>query len=62
MVTITILDVNDNAPIFLSASYEARVNENQPLGTTITLVEKTLTPQCFLQFHYFFVSHSFQTW
>lgn len=38
VVTITVLDVNDNTPQFVSTSYEGRVDENRPPGTTVTLV------------------------
>jgi len=32
-------DLNDNAPLFRSRVYVARVTENQPIGTTVTVVE-----------------------
>ena len=38
VVTITVLDVNDNTPQFVSSSYEGRVDENRQPGTTVTLV------------------------
>ena len=40
-MTVTVLDVNDNAPQFGSSSYEGRVSENQPTGTTVSLVSST---------------------
>ncbi len=37
-ITITILDVNDNSPVFTKgSSYSASVTENQPIGTTVTM-------------------------
>ncbi|XP_059918573.1 protocadherin gamma-A11-like [Gadus macrocephalus] len=37
-VHVTVLDVNDNAPIFNKTTYRASVNENAQIGTYITTV------------------------
>ena len=37
-VNITILDANDNAPIFTQVSYSAAINENSPVGSSIVRV------------------------
>jgi len=36
---VVVDDVNDHAPVFRSRAYVARVTENQPVGTTVTVVE-----------------------
>lgn len=36
-VTITIRDVNDNAPTFSNTSYTATIRENSPSGVPLTL-------------------------
>ena len=38
VVTVVILDVNDNAPEFIASSFEGRVSENRPANTTVSLV------------------------
>ncbi|XP_036403729.1 protocadherin alpha-8-like isoform X4 [Megalops cyprinoides] len=40
-VTINVIDVNDNAPIFSSPLYKVRVSENVPFGTTILTLNAT---------------------
>ena len=40
-VNITILDANDNKPIFTQLSYSASINENSPVGTSIVTVTAT---------------------
>ncbi|KAL8622280.1 hypothetical protein ACOMHN_043803 [Nucella lapillus] len=40
-VRITILDQNDNSPIFNTSKYEVRIAENVTVGTSITQVEAT---------------------
>nr|XP_033948823.1 protocadherin beta-16-like [Pseudochaenichthys georgianus] len=37
-ILITVLDVNDNAPIFTQSTYTATVFENAPVGTVVTKV------------------------
>ncbi|XP_038131625.1 protocadherin gamma-A5-like isoform X40 [Cyprinodon tularosa] len=39
LIVITVLDVNDNAPIFTQKTYKAVVTENSPKGTVVTAVE-----------------------
>ncbi|KAM4834144.1 protocadherin-23 [Thomomys bottae] len=39
MVTVTVLDVNDQVPLFMQPLYEASVQENQSPGTFVTRVE-----------------------
>ena len=34
-ITINIIDVNDNSPVFGKGSYSASVMENEPAGTTV---------------------------
>ncbi|XP_068506816.1 protocadherin gamma-A3 isoform X46 [Syngnathus scovelli] len=38
MILITVLDVNDNAPVFTQPTYSAIVNENSPAGTIVATV------------------------
>ena len=38
-VEITIIDVNDNVPVFSSASYRATVSENKPKGTSVVQIK-----------------------
>ncbi|KAM4636899.1 cadherin-23 [Discoglossus pictus] len=38
LLIITILDENDNRPVFTQGSYQAEVMENSPAGTTITVL------------------------
>ncbi|KAM3613348.1 uncharacterized protein V6R79_024569 [Siganus canaliculatus] len=40
-IEITVLDVNDNAPVFNQSLYSATVVENAPVGTYITTVNAT---------------------
>eukprot|EP00066_Takifugu_rubripes_P019589 XP_011608855.1 PREDICTED: protocadherin alpha-8-like isoform X2 [Takifugu rubripes] len=40
-ITITVLDVNDNMPVFAKDSYVAVLNENSPIGTTVLQVNAT---------------------
>ncbi|XP_030000837.1 protocadherin beta-16-like [Sphaeramia orbicularis] len=37
-IDITVLDVNDNAPVFTQPTYKATVTENSPKGTVVTTV------------------------
>lgn len=41
---VTVLDVNDNRPIFLQSSYEASVPEDIPEGHSIVQVGGRLAP------------------
>lgn len=41
---VTVLDVNDNRPIFLQSSYEASVPEDIPEGHSIVQVGDRLEP------------------
>ena len=41
VVTVTVLDVNDNAPQFIASSFEGRVSEDTPTNTTVSLVTET---------------------
>ncbi|XP_041846844.1 protocadherin beta-16-like [Melanotaenia boesemani] len=38
LIVITVLDVNDNAPVFTQQTYEATVRENSPKGTVVATV------------------------
>ncbi|XP_028271991.1 protocadherin gamma-A5-like isoform X40 [Parambassis ranga] len=38
LVVVTVLDVNDNAPVFTQQTYKATVTENSPKGTVIATV------------------------
>ncbi|XP_030621306.1 protocadherin gamma-A5-like [Chanos chanos] len=40
-IHITVLDANDNAPVFTQSSYKATVSENAPIGTIVTTVRAT---------------------
>ncbi|XP_037833458.1 protocadherin beta-16-like [Kryptolebias marmoratus] len=40
-ILITVLDVNDNAPVFTQKTYKGTVTENSPKGTTVTSVTAT---------------------
>jgi hypothetical protein len=40
-VTVTVNDVNDNAPVFDQALYSATVVENKPIGTGVLVVTVT---------------------
>uniref|UniRef100_A0A672FPR9 Cadherin domain-containing protein n=1 Tax=Salarias fasciatus TaxID=181472 RepID=A0A672FPR9_SALFA len=37
-ITVDVLDINDNMPVFSEDAYSVRVNENAPIGTTIIRV------------------------
>ena len=39
IVSVAVSDTNDQAPVFVQASYEGRVEENSPIGTSILTVE-----------------------
>ncbi|XP_078810291.1 protocadherin gamma-A2 isoform X46 [Oryzias latipes] len=38
MIVVTVLDVNDNAPVFTQQTYKATVTENSPKGTVVAAV------------------------
>nr|XP_061793112.1 protocadherin beta-16-like [Nerophis lumbriciformis] len=38
LILITVLDANDNAPVFTQSTYKATVSENSPLGTNVATV------------------------
>ncbi|XP_054453297.1 protocadherin beta-16-like [Anoplopoma fimbria] len=38
LIVITVLDVNDNAPVFTQSTYKATVTENSPKGTVVATV------------------------
>ena len=40
-VNVTIVDANDNAPIFTQVSYIASINENSPVGASIVTLTAT---------------------
>ncbi|XP_056132805.1 protocadherin gamma-A11-like [Lampris incognitus] len=40
-IHVTVLDANDNAPVFSQAAYKASLPENSPLGTTVITVSAT---------------------
>ncbi|XP_038157757.1 protocadherin alpha-8-like isoform X19 [Cyprinodon tularosa] len=40
-ILIHVLDVNDNAPVFLEKDYTVTLNENAPIGTTVIRVNAT---------------------
>ncbi|XP_030251993.1 protocadherin alpha-8-like [Sparus aurata] len=40
-VSIIVLDINDNRPIFSQETYQIEINENIPVGTTVTRVNAT---------------------
>ncbi|CAG5990915.1 unnamed protein product [Menidia menidia] len=40
-ITVNVLDVNDNMPVFFKEAYAAVINENSPIGTTIIQVNAT---------------------
>ncbi|XP_030621284.1 protocadherin alpha-2-like [Chanos chanos] len=41
LITINVIDVNDNTPSFSSSLYKVRVPENAPLGTTVVRLNAT---------------------
>ncbi|XP_077433241.1 protocadherin gamma-A10-like isoform X26 [Vanacampus margaritifer] len=41
LILITVLDANDNAPVFTQHTYKAIVTENTPLGTIVATVSAT---------------------
>ena len=41
MIVITVLDANDNAPVFTQSTYKATVTENSPKGTVVATVTAT---------------------
>ncbi|KAJ3588244.1 hypothetical protein NHX12_011838, partial [Muraenolepis orangiensis] len=41
VIHVTVLDANDNAPLFSQAVYRASIPENSPLGTVVTTVQAT---------------------
>ena len=40
-VNVTIMDANDNSPIFTQLSYTASINENSPVGASIVSLTAT---------------------
>ncbi|KAM8910608.1 protocadherin alpha-3-like isoform 14-T14 [Spinachia spinachia] len=40
-ITVIVLDVNDNAPVFSKDVYSVMLNENSPMGTTVVQVNAT---------------------
>ncbi|XP_014877919.1 protocadherin gamma-B5-like [Poecilia latipinna] len=40
-IHVTVLDANDNAPVFSQAVYKASLPENSPIGTVVTTVSAT---------------------
>ncbi|XP_023251947.1 protocadherin-10-like [Seriola lalandi dorsalis] len=40
-ILIDVLDVNDNAPVFIKDAYSAEINENSPIGTIVIRVNAT---------------------
>ncbi|XP_029703591.1 protocadherin beta-16-like isoform X6 [Takifugu rubripes] len=40
-ITVNVLDVNDNAPVFTKSVYKATITENSPKGTSILTVSAT---------------------
>ncbi|KAM4621840.1 protocadherin alpha-3-like [Polymixia lowei] len=40
-ITVDVLDVNDNPPVFNKDSYSVQLNENSPVGTTVIQVNAT---------------------
>ncbi|XP_062846826.1 protocadherin alpha-3-like [Trichomycterus rosablanca] len=40
-ITVDVLDVNDNSPVFTKDSYSAKIVENAPIGTTVIQVNAT---------------------
>ncbi|XP_058505664.1 protocadherin gamma-A5-like isoform X39 [Solea solea] len=41
LIVITVLDANDNAPVFTQSTYKATVTENSPKGTVVATVTAT---------------------
>ncbi|XP_051926128.1 putative protocadherin beta-18 isoform X40 [Hippocampus zosterae] len=41
LIHVTVLDVNDNAPVFTQHAYKATVTENSPAGTIVATVSAT---------------------
>ncbi|XP_058505645.1 protocadherin gamma-A5-like isoform X22 [Solea solea] len=41
LIVITVLDANDNAPVFTQSSYKVTVTENSPKGTVVATVTAT---------------------
>ncbi|XP_058505691.1 protocadherin gamma-A5-like [Solea solea] len=41
LIVITVLDINDNAPVFTQSVYKATVTENSPKGTVVATVTAT---------------------
>ncbi|XP_050531653.1 cadherin-87A [Daktulosphaira vitifoliae] len=60
IISIQILDVNDNYPIFNQTEYKAEIDENSPPGTFVTKVFATdADKSTFGLVHYSIVGHSY---
>jgi hypothetical protein len=44
VLSIAVLDINDNAPVFKEAEYAARINESAAAGTFVVQVRRPLQP------------------
>ncbi len=42
VLSIAVLDINDNAPVFKEAEYAARINESAAAGTFVVQVRRPL--------------------
>lgn len=46
IVNITVLDINDNVPMFTQTSYAVQVSEETKIGSTVLEVSSQLWPHC----------------
>ncbi len=44
VLSIAVLDINDNAPVFKESEYAARINESAAAGTFVVQVRRPLQP------------------